>query len=153
VSAAWPQLPVALFRSSLLLWQVGQALFSPDVVGLPLTASLHVHPLAVSGCLEGGCEVMCVEVRLAPIMNAKETLGTQSTRLARHPRATHPHAHTQVVGAFGLLATALQSMPIGRLDGGRMTTAVYGRKAATFISASLVLYQVGVCVCVLYVRG
>ena len=48
----------------------------------------------------------------------------------------------QVVGALGLLASALQSMPIGRLDGGRATTSVFGRKAATFLSASLVLYQV-----------
>jgi membrane-associated protease RseP (regulator of RpoE activity) len=48
----------------------------------------------------------------------------------------------QIVGALGLLANALQSMPIGRLDGGRMCTALFGRKAATFLSASFVLYQV-----------
>ena len=51
VANAWPMLPVALFRSSLLLWQVGQALYGPDVVGLPLTAQIHVHPLAVSHTL------------------------------------------------------------------------------------------------------
>ena len=47
-----------------------------------------------------------------------------------------------MIGALGALTQALQSMPIGRLDGGRATTAVFGRKAATFLSASLVLYQV-----------
>lgn len=47
-----------------------------------------------------------------------------------------------MIGALGCLTQALQSMPIGRLDGGRATTAVFGRKAATFLSASLVLYQV-----------
>ncbi len=93
ISAQWPMIPVALFRSSLLLWQVGQALFSPDVVNLPLISQIHVHPLAV-------------------------------------------------IGALGLLTQSLQSMPIGRLDGGRATTSVFGRKAATFLSASFVLYQV-----------
>ena len=48
----------------------------------------------------------------------------------------------QIIGALGMLTQALQSMPIGRLDGGRATTSVFGRKAATFLSASLVLYQV-----------
>lgn len=93
ISAQWPMLPVALFRSSLMLWQVGQALFSADVVSLPLVSQIHVHPLAV-------------------------------------------------IGALGLLTQALQAMPIGRLDGGRASTSVFGRKAATFLSASLVLYQV-----------
>jgi len=93
VSEQWPMLPVALFRSSLMLWQVGQALFSADVVNLPLVNQIHVHPLAI-------------------------------------------------IGALGLLTQALQAMPIGRLDGGRATTSVFGRKAATFLSASLVLYQV-----------
>ena len=93
ISEQWPMLPVALFRSSLMLWQVGQALFSPDVVNLPLVSQIHVHPLAI-------------------------------------------------IGALGLLTQALQAMPIGRLDGGRATTSVFGRKAATFLSASLVLYQV-----------
>lgn len=93
ISEQWPMLPVALFRSSLMLWQVGQALFSADVVNLPLTNQIHVHPLAI-------------------------------------------------IGALGLLTQALQAMPIGRLDGGRATTSVFGRKAATFLSASLVLYQV-----------
>lgn len=93
ISEQWPMLPVALFRSSLMLWQVGQALFSADVVNLPLMNQIHVHPLAI-------------------------------------------------IGALGLLTQALQAMPIGRLDGGRATTSVFGRKAATFLSASLVLYQV-----------
>lgn len=53
---------------------------------------------------------------------------------------------SQIIGAMGLLAQALQVMPIGRLDGGRATTSVFGRKAATFLSASLVLYQVGLSV-------
>lgn len=48
VSAQWPMLPVGLFRSSLLLWQIGQALYSADVVNLSLASMIHVHPLAVS---------------------------------------------------------------------------------------------------------
>ena len=47
VAADWPMLPVGLFRSSLLLWQIGQALYSADVVNLPLVNMIHVHPLAV----------------------------------------------------------------------------------------------------------
>jgi hypothetical protein len=47
VSAQWPMLPVGLFRSSLLLWQIGQALYSADVVNLSLANTIHVHPLAV----------------------------------------------------------------------------------------------------------
>lgn len=50
VAADWPMLPVGLFRSSLLLWQIGQALYSADVVNLPLVNMIHVHPLAVRGC-------------------------------------------------------------------------------------------------------
>jgi hypothetical protein len=49
VAANFPMLPVGLFRSSLVLWQLGQALFSPDVVNLPLATQIHVHPFAVRG--------------------------------------------------------------------------------------------------------
>jgi len=48
----------------------------------------------------------------------------------------------QIVGALGLVANALQFMPIGRLDGGRASTTVFGRKTATFISAAFVVFQV-----------
>lgn len=48
----------------------------------------------------------------------------------------------KVIGTLGLLANALQFMPIGRLDGGRASTAVFGRKTATFISAAFVVFQV-----------
>lgn len=126
VSAQWPMLPVALFRSSLLLWQVGQALFSPDVINLPLATQIHVHPLAVSHSLNG---------TLGPT-------GAGGDRTGQERQLTLLVLCVQIVGAMGLLSQALQAMPIGRLDGGRATTSVFGRKAATFLSASLVLYQV-----------
>lgn len=130
VSAQWPMLPVALFRSSLLLWQVGQALFSPDVINLPLATQIHVHPLAVSqvhACLD----------RFA----RGDRTGQSADPLLVLLWAC-VFGCVQIVGAMGLLSQALQAMPIGRLDGGRATTSVFGRKAATFLSASLVLYQV-----------
>ncbi|CDF32416.1 unnamed protein product [Chondrus crispus] len=52
--------------------------------------------------------------------------------------AVHPLA---VVGYTGLLANALNLMPIGRLDGGRIMQALYGRAVASRATAITLLLQ------------
>lgn len=52
--------------------------------------------------------------------------------------AVHPLA---VVGYTGLLANALNLMPIGRLDGGRIIQALYGRAVASRVTAITLLLQ------------
>jgi len=62
---------------------------------------------------------------------AKATLGDA---LTKQIVAVHP---LTIVGWLGLLITALNLMPAGRLDGGRIMQAIYGRKVAgraTFIT-------------------
>lgn len=45
------------------------------------------------------------------------------------------------IGASGLFANALNFMPIGRLDGGRVAMAVAGRQSANAISTALLIGQ------------
>lgn len=52
--------------------------------------------------------------------------------------AVHP---LTVIGYTGLLVNALNLMPIGRLDGGRIVQALYGRGAAGRISAVTLILQ------------
>lgn len=52
--------------------------------------------------------------------------------------AVHPLA---VVGYTGLLVNALNLLPIGRLDGGRIVQALYGRASASRISAISLILQ------------
>jgi len=47
VAKAFPMLPVAFFRSSFFLGYLGQLLYSPDIVNLPLVTNIHLHPFAV----------------------------------------------------------------------------------------------------------
>lgn len=58
---------------------------------------------------------------------------TGATTLSIHPCVA--------VGAVGLLANALNFLPIGRLDGGRVATAVTGRRSADTISFLILLGQ------------
>ncbi|CAM9230025.1 unnamed protein product, partial [Heterosigma akashiwo] len=57
---------------------------------------------------------------------------------AASPVAVHPFA---VAGLAGLIASALNFMPIGRLDGGRASMAAFGRPGAAAASTFMIVVQ------------
>lgn len=56
------------------------------------------------------------------------------------PIPVHPLA---VIGVLGLIGQAFNFMPVGRLDGGRCSTAVFGRRPAALVSTLTLLLQAG----------
>ena len=52
----------------------------------------------------------------------------------------HPLA---IIGWLGLVITAINLMPAGQLDGGRILQAIYGRKVAG--RATLFTFSLGIC--------
>lgn len=61
-----------------------------------------------------------------------------ATMRAQATLAVHP---LTVIGYTGLLVNALNLLPIGRLDGGRIVQALYGRASANRISAITLILQ------------
>jgi membrane-associated protease RseP (regulator of RpoE activity) len=55
------------------------------------------------------------------------------------PIPIHPLA---IVGLTGVVINALNMMPIGRLDGGRAASAVFGRRTAAVLGTLTLLLQV-----------
>lgn len=58
--------------------------------------------------------------------------------------AVHPLA---IVGITGVIVNALNLMPIGSLDGGRIAMSAFGRKAGGVLGTITLLLQVGVYCC------
>lgn len=54
--------------------------------------------------------------------------------------AVHPLA---IVGITGIIVNALNLMPIGSLDGGRIAMSAFGRKAGGVLGTVTLLLQVG----------
>eukprot|EP00617_Octactis_speculum_P013961 CAMPEP_0185752226 /NCGR_PEP_ID=MMETSP1174-20130828/11028_1 /TAXON_ID=35687 /ORGANISM="Dictyocha speculum, Strain CCMP1381" /LENGTH=670 /DNA_ID=CAMNT_0028429587 /DNA_START=210 /DNA_END=2222 /DNA_ORIENTATION=+ len=104
------------------------------VLGLSLTGSstpemAAVFPVISTGSLSSSALISTITTALLP-----QAFDLPPTALI----SVHPLA---IVGMTGLLFNALNSLPVGRLDGGRATGAVYGRPTATLVGSIVLLVQ------------
>jgi hypothetical protein len=124
--------PAALLQGSLLLGGVTQAVLGVDgTTGAQVCPSHRNSPTASHHCSH------CVSLTVSPSPSLPRYLPlcvsitippTVSHHLShRHPPqvAVHP---ALIAGWVALTTTALNLLPVGRLDGGRMVQAAYGRR-------------------------
>jgi Peptidase family M50 len=91
---------------------------SPSVLQLTHTALCIVYTLTL---------LLCLRIRVHAALQALSA-----------PIPIHP---LTVVGLTGVVINALNMMPIGRLDGGRAASAVFGRRTAAVLGTLTLLLQ------------
>jgi hypothetical protein len=124
--------PAALLQGSLLLGGVTQAVLGVDgTTGAQVCPSHRNSPTASHHCSH------CVSLTVSPSPSLPRYLPlcvsitippTVSHHLSHRPPpqvAVHP---ALIAGWVALTTTALNLLPVGRLDGGRMVQAAYGRR-------------------------
>ena len=136
--ATFPVLPTGFFSSSLLLYQLSDAylhltstlISSIDaaVSNQPNTNTL-LNAITSSSVTEGASATSDILQAQAAIVS--QVLSTSLT-------SVHPLV---VTGVSGLFVNAFNFMPIGRLDGGRVFSAIFGRKSAAAISTFTLVAQ------------
>ena len=104
------------------------ASLSCALIGLDLTAHASPEMVATFPALPIGffrSSLLLNELVTSFLQPSQETLSSLSTLLPLHPLF--------VTGLAGLLANAYNFLPVGKLDGGRVTMALAGRQAAASI--------------------
>jgi len=123
--ALYPVLPTALLQSSLLLGTMAEAIL-PDLTSSQI---VQLHPLAVIGLLAS--QTYRLTQRKSPMRRVAWGDGTYKTRCRIIRMPTHP---VHQPGFTGALLNALQLLPVGRLDGGRLATAALGQGSHLLVS-------------------
>lgn len=127
--ALYPVLPTALLQSSLLLGTMAEAIL-PD---LSSSQIVQLHPLAVIGLLASQtCQSTQREFPSATCL----VDGTCTHAYAHKDPVSYPMPTRPVhqPGFTGALLNALQLLPVGRLDGGRLATAALGQGSHVRVS-------------------
>lgn len=116
--ATFPALPTGFFSSSFFLYELAdQFLHIADAAASAAATAAATLPQATPGVVDPAAVVQLPAGSLTPL---------------------HPYA---AIGLTGLLANAFNFMPIGRLDGGRVVMAIFGRQSAQSISFAALLGQ------------
>lgn len=108
------------------------------LIGLPLSTIVADGASTAMSSMHGGGVNIGSSLLLATL--AKIGLGEQ---LVGHTLQLHPLAFA---GWLGLIVTALNLLPIGQLDGGHISDAMFGQRASAMIStaAMFALFGLGV---------
>lgn len=105
--------------------------------GLQLSTTVHIGPDGAEGALTLGDSLLFRLLSFLAIGNVPEGYDT----------LLHPIAFA---GWAGLFVTALNLLPIGQLDGGHITYALFGRDSEIVFRIALALFAL---VCIFYYRG
>ncbi len=105
------------------------------LIGLPLSKVVPDGATTAMSALHGGGVSIGSSLLLATL--AKVGLGEQ---LVGHTLQLHPLAFA---GWLGLIVTALNLLPIGQLDGGHISDAMFGQRASAMLSTAAMVALFG----------
>ena len=132
--ASYPVIPTGFFSSSLLLYQLSDAylhLTSTLISSIDAAVSSQQNTLLNAIASSSAAGTATSDILQAQAAIVSQVLSTSLT-------SVHPLV---VTGVTGLFVNAFNFMPIGRLDGGRVFSAVFGRKSAATISTFTLIAQ------------
>ncbi|KAK4535094.1 hypothetical protein CDCA_CDCA03G1119 [Cyanidium caldarium] len=116
---------------------------SGPLIGVGVSLAALVAGLALTA-QQGGATLDWFPQVPSSLFNSSLLIGSlgkwllPASALAQQTIAVHPLC---VVGYTGLLSQALQLLPVGRSDGGRMMQAIYGRRIAGRVTGITLILQ------------